>query len=63
MKNIIIATIIVTLLSGSGTLAARFCLDVGPELVVLINKPLVANPILDTGKSSCQLHGNKPNID
>ena len=63
MKNMIIATITLILLSSNSVLAARFCLDVGPDLVVLINKPLVANPILDTGKSSCQLHGNKPNID
>ena len=63
MKNMIIATITLILLSSNSVLAARFCLDVGPDLVILINKPLAADPFLNTGGSSCLLHGKKSNIN
>tara|TARA_B110000211_G_scaffold159194_1_gene180223 strand:- start:272 stop:463 length:192 start_codon:yes stop_codon:yes gene_type:complete len=63
MKNILIAAITVTLLSGNSSLAARFCLDFEPGFATLVNKPSLANPILNISKPSCQLNGQKPNID
>ena len=63
MKNILIAAITVTLLSGNSALAARFCLDFEPGFAALINKPSLANPVLNIGKTSCKLDGQKPNID
>ena len=63
MKNIFIAAITITLLSGNSALAARFCLDFEPDFSILVNKPSLANPILNIITPSCQLDGQKPNID
>ena len=63
MKNILIAAITVTLLSGNSALAARFYLDFEPGFATLINKPSLTNPILNISKFSGQLGGQKTKND